>query len=179
MCVGTGVVEYVVAIRVLCVFGGMFLIGICGSKLDRPYVVDVPVASQSADERNKASAQGLQQLLIKLGGQPANDNPVVKQQLASGVDKYILQYSYEKGVASGGYLPVSAFVLRLVFSQTAVLQLLHDAGIALWPLDRPQLLVLMLDAEDALVAGYWSDTPGNTITSTGFDVWCASQVPIA
>lgn len=130
-----------------------FTANLQAARLERPYGIDVPVASQSVDERNKASILGLQQLLLKLTGQPANDNTVVKQRLQAGVDKFILQYSYEKGVEVDGYLPASTFVLRLSFSQTAVLQLLHDAAIPSWPLDRPQLLVLMLDAQDAWMPG--------------------------
>ena len=130
-----------------------FTANLQAARLERPYGVDVPVASQSVDERNKASVLGLQQLLLKLTGRPANENAVVKERLQAGVDKFILQYSYEKGVDVDGYLPASTFVLRLSFSQTAVLQLLHDAAIPLWPLDRPQLLVLMLDAQDAWMPG--------------------------
>lgn len=129
-----------------CVVSGALLpVAAQAARLEKPYVVDVPVASQSTSDRAQASVAGLYQLLQRLTGRSQVDNPTVQLRVADGVERYILQFSYEKGNIEGGLFAPSAYRLRLVFSQNAVAQLLQEAGDPVWPLDRARVLWLVLD----------------------------------
>lgn len=143
--------RYVLRYSLMACLCGVVSLTAHAARLEKPYVVDVPVASQSPDERARASVEGLNQLLQRLTGQSLRDNAVIQSKLGTQPDRYVLQYSYQKGQETAAVLPASVFRLRLVFSQNAVTGLLQEAGVGGWPLDRPRVLLLLQDGAGSVV----------------------------
>ncbi len=115
--------------------------------MEKPYLVEVPVASQAAADRKLAENNGLQLLLERLTGQPLADNAAVR---AASVESVLLRVGYAEDKSRPAPelevdAPPPVWLLRLEFSPTAVAQLMREAGLSLWPLDRPQLLVALVD----------------------------------
>jgi hypothetical protein len=115
------------------------------ARLEDPYTVEIPVASQSAADRPVAERTGLLLVLERLSGQQLDADPHVKSALAKA-ENYLLQFAYvqDKSTASG-------WRIKLGFSPAPVNQLLADAGVALWPLDRPQVMLLMANEQATLL----------------------------
>lgn len=102
------------------------------ARLVKPYVVEVPVASQGVADRKAAESAGLLLLLEKLSGHQVDDNRTASK-AAEQPERYLSQFSYVQ----------DGHALRLEFSPAMVDPLLSDAGLVLWPLDRPSVLLLM------------------------------------
>ena len=114
-------------------------------RLEQPYAVDVPVASQSAEDRTAAERKGLLLVLEKLSGQRLDGQaPISAAQRKA--ENFIAQFSYLQDRSSDG--KILGWRLHLVFEQNAIDKLLRDAGIALWPLDRPQVLLMAVGAQN-------------------------------
>ncbi len=114
-------------------------------RLQQPYAVDVAVVSQSSEDRAIATRTGLLLVLEKLGGQRLDGNAqIVATQ--NKADAFLAQFSYQQNASVEGAAP--SWILHLVFEQTAVDRVLHDAGIPVWPLDRPQVLLLAVDGQN-------------------------------
>lgn len=114
------------------------------ARLDRPYHVEVPVASQSAQDRAAGSLAGLQQLLQRLTGQPVVGNARVEA-AAARMETYLLQFGYQPAETPG------TFLLVLEFSPPAVQQLVREAGLVFWPLERPAVLCLVTAGQGELL----------------------------
>ncbi|HSC75421.1 MAG TPA: DUF2066 domain-containing protein [Pseudomonadales bacterium] len=115
------------------------------ARLEDPYTIEVPVASQSATDRPAAERAGLLLVLERLSGQPLDGDPRIKSALTKS-ENYLLQFTYvqDKPAASG-------WRIKLGFSPAPVNQLLNEAGVALWPLDRPLVMLLMVNEQAALL----------------------------
>ncbi len=125
-------------------------------RLDEPYTVEIAVANQSATERSVAERSGLLMVLERLSGQPLDANPQVKSALAKA-ENYLLQFAYvQDQTAAPKGQPSSlgaqtAWRIKLVFSPEPVNQLLDAAGIPLWPLDRPRVMLFMVNEQATLL----------------------------
>jgi hypothetical protein len=126
------------------------------ARLEQPYVIDVPVASQGQADRLSAERAGLLLVLERLSGQRLDSNPVVKSAL-SKAENYLVQFSFlqEKpavlpaGNPAGN--PAPAWRMKMAFSSGPVNQLLGEAGVGIWPLERPEVMVLMANEQAALL----------------------------
>ena len=118
------------------------------ARLEQAYSVDVPVASQSTADRQGAERAGLLVLLERLSGRRVDDNPAALA-AAAKADRYLQQFSYLQVASAPGSPP--AWHLRLIFAPEAVNPLLDQAGLGLWPLDRPQMLVLIANEQGSLL----------------------------
>lgn len=97
------------------------------------YQVSLPVTTQSPEEKDKAAAQGLSQVLIKVSGNPdVMDNPSLKFQL-SNASRFIQEFNYTPGKRT-------PFLLKLKFDEEAVNQILHNADIPILGINRPLIL---------------------------------------
>ena len=133
-------------------------------RLEQPYTVDVPVANQGQTERQAAESAGLMRVLERLSGQNLDKNAVVKRATANA-EKYLQRFSYvqDKPLASvvsppgaAAMPPVTApqppaWRIRLVFVPESINRLLEESGIALWPLERPQVMLLMVNEQASLL----------------------------
>ncbi len=118
-------------------------------RLEQPYAVDVPVADQSSENRSAAERAGLLLVLEKLSGQRLDGNT----QIATAQNKaenFVAQFSYLQDRTPDG--KILNWRLRLVFEQSAIDKLLRDAAVTVWPLDRPQVLLVAVDAQNHLLS---------------------------
>jgi hypothetical protein len=118
-------------------------------RLEQPYAVDVPVADQSAENRSAAERAGLLLVLEKLSGQRLEGNT----QIAAAQNKaenFVAQFSYLQDRTADG--KILNWRLRLVFEHGAIDKLLRDAAVTVWPLDRPQVLLIALDSQNHLLS---------------------------
>ena len=118
------------------------------ARLEEPYTIEVPVASQSVTDRPAAERAGLLLLLERLSGQPVDNDPHVKSALTKA-ENYLLQFAYTEDALSTKDKPF--WQMKLTFSPAPVNELLKQAGVALWPLDRPQVMLLMVNEQAALL----------------------------
>lgn len=120
-------------------------------RLAEPYVVEMPVASQASVERQAAQAVALSLLLERLSGQRLDDQPLVKAALPKA-ESYLQQFAYlQPPPAAAGAAVPPGWRLQLVFSPAAVNALLDQAGVPLWPLDRPQVMLLVANEKAQLL----------------------------
>jgi len=119
------------------------------ARIEEPYSVEIPVSSQSPADRTEAMRSGLTLLLARLSGQQVDADPLVKKAV-SKAENYVQQFSYVQAPAIPPALS-SVWRIKLGFSPPMVNQLLADAGVALWPLDRPRVLMMMVNEQGAFL----------------------------
>lgn len=90
-----------------------------------PYQGEVPVASYSPADWQKALAPALEQVLIKLSGNPKIAQKAAVRQAISKASKMVQTFSYLHHADASGK---QSLVLRVRFSSSAVDNLLSDAG---------------------------------------------------
>jgi len=103
------------------------------------YQVEVPVASQTKKVRSKAFPQALEQVFIKLTGNPAIGTiPQIRHHLKNAAE-WVEQYRYSTQ-------PNQQVVLHVTFQQQAIRQLLVKARQAIWGVNRPSLLMWVAES---------------------------------
>lgn len=110
------------------------------------YEAVVPVSGQSAPERQRAAADGLAQVLVKVSGhRKVLADPLVKSAIEKP-EALLLSYMYEAPVLSRmpgqtQDLSMSALRLRLRYEQRGIQALLERAGAPMWAPDRPAVFL--------------------------------------
>lgn len=113
----------------------MWAITACAVRMSSLYQASIPVASQSAEERNQVIPQVLSQVLIKVtGNNQVMNNPNLKTYL-TGSNNLVEEFSY---TSTSGPKP---YLLQLNFDPDGIDKLLQDAGVATWGQNRPLILV--------------------------------------
>jgi len=93
------------------------------------YRAEIPVSSQSVQERDQAVLQGLSQVLIKVSGKPTIlNNPTIKSHLTAAAANLMQEYSYTENL------------LKVSFDQNGVNKLLKDANSPIWGTSRPLIV---------------------------------------
>jgi hypothetical protein len=128
-------------------------------KVTHLYHADLPVSSQSDDERALAVQQGFSQLLIKLTGNPdIEKNPTIKAAIKRA-DYYVQEFSYSAPTTNS-----STYFIHLVFEPHDVNRLLRKAGITFWGERRPLILVWLVANNSSHVPEIISnETPGSIL----------------
>ncbi|HEY9035202.1 MAG TPA: DUF2066 domain-containing protein [Pseudomonadales bacterium] len=116
------------------------------------YSVKVPVADQSAATLKQATREGLSRVLTRLSGQSDwSAYPGVPPYLAQA-ERFVAQFSYEKAPppadASVAVLP---FILTLQFATGATDRVVRQAGLPVWPVNRPPVLVWWVVQDQSMV----------------------------
>lgn len=117
------------------------------------YRAEALVKSQQAGERATAARAGLREVMIRVSGdREAVSNPVIAAAIGQA-QNYLHEFSYastdrqieEEGVSR----PATLLIMK--FSPAGVTRLLREAGLPLWPANRPKLMVWMIseDSEGA------------------------------
>lgn len=119
------------------------LANVCRAEiLENLYEVAIPVQDQGEKERHLALMAALDQVLVRASGQPLptlQANAVVQSQRAKAED-YLVEYRY--GTAKeGGQAKTAAVELTARFAPETIRQLLGQAGLPLWPRNRPTVMV--------------------------------------
>lgn len=119
---------------------GRLLMGLSVLVLSMPTVwaasldtVEVPIASRSADERQIAFEQGLNEILVRLSGSDSVLASPAAQAASEKLDRWITRYHYQQG----------AVVVR--FDVKGLMALLAEQQAPVWGLPRPRLLVWLVD----------------------------------
>ncbi len=105
------------------------------------YSVTLKVSDRTERTRTRAISQGLAIVLRRMTGNPRlPDAPGVSEALASA-EQYALRFGYQRLDEGGSALTVQ-------FDPRGVRQVIEDAGLTAWSLERPRVMVWVL-AEDA------------------------------
>ena len=115
-----------------------------------PFVADVPVSSQALGKRGAAAELGLLDVLVRVSGSEDiryNDDILTK---TSDAIRYVEQFEYlelDEKLDDPRYTSI----LRMHFSERLVKRLLSETGQKFWSLNRPPVLVWLV--EDSLSHG--------------------------
>ena len=128
--------QFKFVIAVAAVIGSVLAAGAVIAAAPGFYEAEVEVADQSAATRRSAARVGLERVLIRLSGTaPLPAEPVLREAL-SQPERY-----YDR------YLFVADDRLKLFFTPSALLELIDQAKLPLWPLRRPPAIAwLALEA---------------------------------
>ncbi len=114
------------------------------------YSADILVASQSASERRRAAREGLEQLMVRVSGDPEAIEHSVVQEALSRAEDFIQEFNYvstsETIEVEDEERPASRLVMK--FSPPELERLLRSANLSLWPANRPAVLVWMVGRDD-------------------------------
>jgi len=116
------------------------------------YQASVPVVSREDErERQQAFVTALRQVLVKLSGRTDTlEHPDVRSALAS-VQTYVEAWAYRSvsaEVSATVDQPVDPLIaLEVTFFQTELQSLLDTAGILLWPQNRPDTLLWIVEQD--------------------------------
>lgn len=119
------------------------------SALPALYEAVLPVASESADERDVALRRGLSQVILRLVAQPVSDRQARLAPLLDQAGDFLQQFTYVRD-AQGD------LQLRFEFDGGALVRALHAAGLPVWlEADRPRILIwLIVDrGSDRVIVG--------------------------
>ncbi len=105
------------------------------------YSVTLEVADRSEGARTRVLREALVIVLRRMTGQPQVDSVASVRAALQQADQLALSFGYERR-ADGG----SAMTVR--FDPRAVRQVIEDAGLSLWSLERPRVLAWVLVESD-------------------------------
>lgn len=164
--------------------------------MQRLLTAEVPVSSQSNNDRNRALQTALAEVLVRVSGHASVlQGNAVSSELARAND-YVIQFSYATQQGQT--------FLQVTFNEERIVRLLRDAGASVWSARRPQLMVWLAaqgpngielvgrDSGHAIVApivqqarlrGLELSYPLLDLTDrlalTGSDVWGRFEHPVA
>ena len=123
-------------IAVAAVFGSVWTVSAALAATSGFYEAEVEVADQSPAARRSAARVGLERVLIRLSGTaPLPEGPVLREALS------------QPGRYYDRFLSVADDRLKLFFTPSALLELIDQAKLPLWPLRRPPAIAwLALEA---------------------------------
>ncbi len=106
------------------------------------YRAKVPVKSQSETDRARSTALGLKDVLVRLSG---STEVVQSPQIRSALQKplaYLEQFQYEQARDEMGTMRE---YLVMTFNPSVIENLLRDAQQPFWPVNRPEVLVWLVE----------------------------------
>lgn len=110
-------------------------------RIERPYTTTVMVAAQTETERKQGVQAALVQVLERITGQDLAGNERIKS-LVANADSAMVEFAYRAQIIDD---PAKTWPLEVTFAQPAVDQLIAQAGLPAWPLERPELLLVVFD----------------------------------
>ena len=131
-------ISFLVALLTVC-----FALGAAGvaNAEEQYYSVTMEVSDRTERTRTRAISRGLAIVLRRITGNPQLPNsPVVNTALASA-DRYALRFGYER-------LGEGRSALTVQFDPRGVRQVIEEAGLDAWSLERPRVMAWVL-VEDA------------------------------
>lgn len=113
------------------------------------YQAEVLVPDQSQAERVRAARTGLADVMLRVSGHP---QVLEHEEVRAAIDRaesYMHEFSYsstdERLERDGEERPARRLTIR--FAPDSLENILRDAGLPLWPANRPVVLVWMVEAE--------------------------------
>ncbi len=103
------------------------------------YQAEIPVISQSEDERTQAVKQAFLEVLMKVSGDTQIEkNPVVKSNLRKAA-YYVKEFSYASPTTASSH-----YLLQVQFDKEDIDRLLKKANLPTWGVNRPLILVWLV-----------------------------------
>jgi len=119
----------------------MLIVPAYAAEVSNLYSAEVPVASQSPEDRSQAIAAALQQVLIKVTGNDAVTRHGISREMIKQSSSYVQQYRYRIAESQDDQgNPVEKRFVSVQFDALAINQQLRDAGLPVWGKARPQLI---------------------------------------
>lgn len=112
------------------------------------FTASVPVSSQSTSERERAAAQGLREVLIRMSGTTELDTYPQAVAALAKANRHMEQFHYERVRNTDGS---AGEHLVMSFAPAVVERVLREARLPYWPVTRPSTLVWLV--EDDLTEG--------------------------
>lgn len=108
--------------------------------VDDLYVGEIAVENRSDQTRVDATRNALSKVIVKVTGRDdILSHPAIERALSNS-STYLQEYSYQSGVDNQTLLSVR-------FSKVALERVFSAAGISVWPSNRPQILVLLVERD--------------------------------
>ena len=107
------------------------------------YIATVPVPDHSEKARLAAARQGLGEVLVKLTGTSGVATRPEVAAMLRRVSSYMLEYSYATLPGDGG--GPDRLAVRVRFDRAGVDSFLRSNQLPIWPLNRPRLLVWLVE----------------------------------
>jgi Uncharacterized protein conserved in bacteria len=123
------------------------------------FSASVPVASQSVNERERAATAGLREVLVRISGVTQLDDYAALAEILPRASRYIEQFHYE--VVRDGGAPQEHLVMS--FSASAVENALRQVGLPFWPINRPSVLVWLVEDDVSEGKRLINDTSGSVV----------------
>jgi len=146
----------------LCVF---FFKSVCAQQVNAIYTADVPVLTQSDDDKKEAIREGLAQVFIKVtGNSRIFEDYAALQKTLDEANVLVSEITYAQPDASS-----KLSILHLKFNHDKIDAALNEAGASVWPIPRPLVLAwIVLDTPDhpADLLGNDADTQIQTLLKT-------------
>ena len=124
-------------IRLICVFLLVVLTAPAARALDL-YQGETPVADQSADARVAALGRTLLDVAVKVSGDVNAANNATIIAAAASPERYMQRYEYRQELVREDGKPAIKLYLRGSFYAPTIGQLLRNAGLGAWGVERPQ-----------------------------------------
>ena len=126
----------------MALWGCAITFSAAAERVDNLYRERVLVANQSDAVRNQAAAEALQLVLLRASGrQTLADSTALTRALAKP-QRLIDSFRYESALDDEAGQAQTR--LQMTFSQNSVESLLRDAGLPIWPENRPSLLMWLV-----------------------------------
>jgi hypothetical protein len=110
------------------------------------FSASIPVKAQSASERERAATLGLRQVMVRMSGVTQLDDYPDLPAALSRASRSIEQFHYAQVKDRDG---VTQEHLVMTFSTVAVEAALQQAGLPYWPVNRPSILVWLVEDDVA------------------------------
>ena len=138
-------------IRLICVFLLVVLTAPAARALDL-YQGETPVADQSADARVAALGRTLLDVAVKVSGDVNAANNATIIAAAASPERYMQRYEYRQELVREDGKPAIKLYLRGSFYAPTIGQLLRNAGLGAWGVERPTVNVYLFEGEQPLNA---------------------------
>ncbi len=141
------------AVRAVLLLAGV--LGFCSARamdvVPWLYDVRVAVADQSDEERQRAAAEGLQQVLVRVSGLAEVPVDGVLLQAVQAPERYLSRFAYQSEWLEG----VRQSFIDLHFEPSGVQRLAREARLPIWSSRRPEVVVWIatrIDGEPLIVS---------------------------
>ena len=123
------------ALRAICLL--ILLCGLLPAALAQsaPEAVLVPVADESESARERALGRAMDDMLVRLTGDPAVTGTDLAERLRASAGRYLAGFSYRAADEQTGTR------LAVRFDETLLRRALGEAGVAIWPAPPPTVVV--------------------------------------
>ena len=138
-------------IRLICAFLLVLLIAPVARALDL-YQGETPVADQSADARVAALGRTLLDVAVKVSGDVNAANNATIISAAGNPEKYMQRYEYRQELVREDGKPAIKLYLRGSFYAPSIGQLLRNAGLGAWGVERPTVNVYLFEGDEPMSA---------------------------